>query len=217
MSEFFTAQMDYIFFVYGLSFILLASTAFFTIRLKTSATYWRWLALFGLFHGVAEWCDMVALNFYNNQFFNTFRLVFLVISFLCLAQIAVAEARRLRIPVVAVVDTNCDPDVIDYVIPGNDDAIRAVNLMTKVIADAALEGRARLEGPQVAVETEPRPEPKVVADGADVVEAAPVTIEESASEVAAEVESADTTEAVEALGVEPHVASDEAVAPPTGE
>jgi small subunit ribosomal protein S2 len=133
--------------------------------------------------------------------------------------IAVAEARRLRIPVVALVDTNCDPDLVDYVIPGNDDAIRAVNLMTKVIADAALEGRARLEGPQVAAETEPRPEPMVVADDAasadEVVEAAPVTIEESVSEVADEVESEDTTEAVEALGVEPHVASDEAVAPPT--
>ena len=137
--------------------------------------------------------------------------------------IAVAEARRLRIPVVALVDTNCDPDMVDYVIPGNDDAIRAVNLMTKVIADAALEGRARLEGPQVAVETdEQRPEPKVVADDAgeeaaadEVVEAAPVTAEESASEVADEVESADTTEAVEALGVEPHVASDESVVPPS--
>ena len=132
--------------------------------------------------------------------------------------IAVAEARRLRIPVVALVDTNCDPDLVDYVIPGNDDAIRAVNLMTKVIADAALEGRARLEGPQVAVEADARPEPMVVADNADdVVEAAPATVEETVAEVVAEVESADTTEAVEALGVEPHVASDESVVPPAGD
>jgi small subunit ribosomal protein S2 len=55
--------------------------------------------------------------------------------------IAVTEANRLKIPVVAVVDTNCDPDVIDYVIPGNDDAIRSAQLMTRVIADAVIEGK----------------------------------------------------------------------------
>ncbi|MGO9873398.1 MAG: 30S ribosomal protein S2 [Acidimicrobiia bacterium] len=55
--------------------------------------------------------------------------------------IAVTEANRLHIPVVAVVDTNCDPDVIDYVIPGNDDAIRSANLMCRVISDAVREGR----------------------------------------------------------------------------
>ncbi|MFO1537640.1 MAG: 30S ribosomal protein S2 [Actinomycetota bacterium] len=56
--------------------------------------------------------------------------------------IAVTEANRLGIPVVAVVDTNCDPDVIDFVIPGNDDAIRSANLMCRVIADAVEEGKA---------------------------------------------------------------------------
>ena len=55
--------------------------------------------------------------------------------------IAVTEANRLKIPVVAVVDTNCDPDVIDYVIPGNDDAIRSAQLMCRVIADAVIEGK----------------------------------------------------------------------------
>jgi len=60
-------------------------------------------------------------------------------------KIAVAEARRLNIPVVAVVDTNCDPDDVDYIIPGNDDAIRAIRLMTSRIADAAVEGRQRHE------------------------------------------------------------------------
>ena len=55
--------------------------------------------------------------------------------------IAVAEARKLDIPIVAIVDTNCDPDEIDYVIPGNDDAIRAVKLLTECMADAVLEGR----------------------------------------------------------------------------
>jgi len=55
--------------------------------------------------------------------------------------IAVTEANRLHIPVVAIVDTNCDPDVIDYVIPGNDDAIRSAQLMARVISDAVNEGR----------------------------------------------------------------------------
>ncbi len=59
--------------------------------------------------------------------------------------IATAEARRLGIPVVAVVDTNCDPDEVDYIIPGNDDAIRAIKLMASKMADACLEGRARWE------------------------------------------------------------------------
>lgn len=57
--------------------------------------------------------------------------------------IAVMEANRLGIPVVAIVDTNCDPDVIDYPIPGNDDAIRAIRLVTSKIADACIEGREK--------------------------------------------------------------------------
>ena len=60
-------------------------------------------------------------------------------------RIAVAEARKLGIPIIAIVDTNCDPDEIDYIIPGNDDAIRAVKLISGIIADAVLEG---LEGRQ---------------------------------------------------------------------
>jgi len=56
-------------------------------------------------------------------------------------KIAVAEARKLHIPVVAIVDTNCDPDEIDYVIPGNDDAIRAVRLISAKIADAVIESK----------------------------------------------------------------------------
>jgi small subunit ribosomal protein S2 len=55
--------------------------------------------------------------------------------------IAVGEARKLGIPVIAIVDTNCDPDEVDFVIPGNDDAIRAVSLVTRLIADALAEGR----------------------------------------------------------------------------
>ncbi|HLH19112.1 MAG TPA: 30S ribosomal protein S2 [Bryobacteraceae bacterium] len=56
--------------------------------------------------------------------------------------IAVKEARRLGIPVVAIVDTNCDPDEVDYVIPGNDDALRAIRLFASKIADAVIEGRS---------------------------------------------------------------------------
>jgi len=56
--------------------------------------------------------------------------------------IAVKEARRLGIPVVAIVDTNCDPDEVDYVIPGNDDALRAIRLFASKVADAVVEGRA---------------------------------------------------------------------------
>jgi small subunit ribosomal protein S2 len=59
--------------------------------------------------------------------------------------IAVNEAKKLKIPIVAIVDTNCDPDDIDYVIPGNDDAIRAIKLFSSKIADAVLEGKKRFE------------------------------------------------------------------------
>jgi small subunit ribosomal protein S2 len=90
--------------------------------------------------------------------------------------IAVTEANKLHIPVVAVVDTNCDPDVIDYVIPGNDDAIRSGALMCRVIADAVVEGRwiashrpaprrAEANGaPAPAAPTPPRPRPMATVD-----------------------------------------------------
>ena len=66
-------------------------------------------------------------------------------------KIAVSEAHKLGIPVVAIVDTNCDPDEVDYVIPGNDDAIRAVKLISQTMADAIIEGR---QGAQGAAEAE---------------------------------------------------------------
>ena len=56
-------------------------------------------------------------------------------------KIAIAEAIKLSLPIVAIVDTNCNPEEIDYVIPGNDDAIRAVKLISSVIADAVIEGK----------------------------------------------------------------------------
>ncbi|MCC6347836.1 MAG: 30S ribosomal protein S2 [Nitrospirales bacterium] len=64
-------------------------------------------------------------------------------------KIAVAEARRLSIPIIAVVDTNCDPDEIDYIVPGNDDAIRAIKLISSKMADAILEGRSTREKARV--------------------------------------------------------------------
>ena len=67
-------------------------------------------------------------------------------------RIAVAEAKKLGIPIVAIVDTNCDPDEVDYVIPGNDDAIRAVKLIAGAMADAVIEGRQGESNAPVAEE-----------------------------------------------------------------
>lgn len=83
-------------------------------------------------------------------------------------KIAVQEAKKLHIPIVAIVDTNCDPDDVDYVIPGNDDAIRAVKLIAGAMANAVIEGR---EGEQVATEPEAvEEEPAVVEEAAPVEE-----------------------------------------------
>ncbi len=71
-------------------------------------------------------------------------------------RIAISEAKKLHIPIVAIVDTNCDPDDVDYVIPGNDDAIRAVKLVTSTIANAVVEGREGVMG--AAAEQEAAPE-----------------------------------------------------------
>jgi small subunit ribosomal protein S2 len=96
--------------------------------------------------------------------------------------IAVREGRRLGIPIIAIVDTNCNPDDIDYIIPGNDDAIRAIRLVTSRIADACIEGKERLEEKKQAeadkdvedvsvveaVSAELKPgERKVISDGTD--------------------------------------------------
>ena len=86
-------------------------------------------------------------------------------------RIAIAEARKLGIPIVAIVDTNCDPDEIDYIIPGNDDAIRAIKLIAQTVANAVIEGKqgedaliapagetAETEAKEAAVETQEAPE-----------------------------------------------------------
>ena len=82
--------------------------------------------------------------------------------------IGVAESRKLGIPVVAIVDTNCDPDEIDYPIPGNDDAIRAVRLITSRVANAALEGleeRRKREVVEEGVAPAPEEAPPVEGEG----------------------------------------------------
>lgn len=76
-------------------------------------------------------------------------------------EIAVREANKLSIPVVAIVDTNCDPDLITYPLPGNDDAIRAIALMTQKVADSVAEGRERLVK---GLETEGKEKPKGVPE-----------------------------------------------------
>ncbi len=82
--------------------------------------------------------------------------------------IAVAEARKLMIPIVAIVDTNCDPDEIDYIVPGNDDAIRAIRLITSRMADAVLEGNSIFDKKmQEAAEEEAIKEKKAAEESAE--------------------------------------------------
>jgi small subunit ribosomal protein S2 len=88
--------------------------------------------------------------------------------------IAVAEANKLRIPVIAIVDTNCDPELIDYIIPGNDDAIRAIRLFASKIADAYLSGSGELEQ-QMTIENREAGEEVMAA------EAAPAAVAEAES------------------------------------
>jgi small subunit ribosomal protein S2 len=92
-------------------------------------------------------------------------------------QLAVREARRLGLPIIALVDTNCDPDEADYVIPGNDDAIRSCSLVVRVIADAIEAGKAKATpqdfAPAPAEETQPDAEPEAEEAPAPAAEAEP--------------------------------------------
>ena len=142
--------------------------------------------------------------------------------------LAVDEARKLHIPIVAILDTNCDPDVVDYKIPGNDDAIRAVTLLTRVIADAVAEGliqrhSGRTAGTEAAAEAEPLAEwerellagaeAATAAKAADAAPAEVAVAAEVAPEVAApEVAAAEVAPAEVAAEVAPEVVAAE-VAP----
>jgi small subunit ribosomal protein S2 len=77
--------------------------------------------------------------------------------------LAVAEAHKLNIPVIAILDTNCDPDEVDYKIPGNDDAIRSAGLLTRVVADAVAEGLMARAGLAANAGRDDKPEPGVLA------------------------------------------------------
>jgi small subunit ribosomal protein S2 len=108
-------------------------------------------------------------------------------------QLAVREARRLGLPVIALVDTNCDPDDADYVIPGNDDAIRSCSLIVRVIADAIDAGKSKVTAEEMAApvpEPEaaaaPAPEPQAQAADAPAAEAAPETEPQAAAVAVAE-------------------------------
>jgi small subunit ribosomal protein S2 len=102
-------------------------------------------------------------------------------------QIVVKEARKLKIPIVALVDTNCDPDEVDYVIPGNDDAIRSCALIVRVIADAVAEGKQLLTEAEMKAEAERK-----------AAEAVRKAQEEAAAKAAAEAQAKADAEAVEA-------------------
>ncbi len=118
--------------------------------------------------------------------------------------IAVSEARKLGIPVIAIVDTNCDPDEVDYVIPGNDDAIRSVALVTRVIADALSGGRqptGRSEARPAAVAAAPEPEFEPEA-----VTAVDAVVVEPASEGPAESEALESA----VVDAEPEIAEEKA-------
>jgi small subunit ribosomal protein S2 len=110
-------------------------------------------------------------------------------------RIALLEARKLEIPVVAIVDTNCDPDEVDYVIPGNDDAIRAIKLISGKIADAIIEIRPpKAEEEEVVVEEEIEGEEKPeVEEGTEEAEVQESVVEE---EVFIEAEAPETPVAV---------------------
>jgi small subunit ribosomal protein S2 len=124
-------------------------------------------------------------------------------------RIAVTEARKLGIPVVAIVDTNCDPDEVDYVIPGNDDAIRSITLVTSVLADAIREGQS-LAGRDLAertgvAEPTPPPAPEPPADETEAQPATPAEPEIAAEEpeIAAEPTPATSAEPAPAEGPPP--------------
>ncbi len=122
--------------------------------------------------------------------------------------IGVQEAKRLRIPIIGLVDTNCDPDGIDYIVPGNDDAIRACNVITKAIADCVAEGR----GAFVQAEEERQARDAAVAAQRAAEEQARRAAEEAAK-AAAEAEAKAVAEAKAAAAAAP-VAAEPAAAEP---
>jgi small subunit ribosomal protein S2 len=119
--------------------------------------------------------------------------------------IAVTEARKLGLPVVAVVDTNCDPDVIDYVIPGNDDAIRSGALLCRLMADAVTEGRyIRQNRPVISKQTSaPANRAALIEESPVVTDVVPETPVDGLADVAPEIAPDDAPELVIVDTLEP--------------
>ncbi len=116
-------------------------------------------------------------------------------------QLAVREARRLGLPIVALVDTNCDPDEADYIIPGNDDAIRSCNLIVRALADGIAAGQQKTTVEELTAASAPAPEPEPTPEAAPEPESEP-TVAEVVSEAAAEAaEASAAEEPVEAVEV----------------
>src|SRR5450756_1952689 len=114
--------------------------------------------------------------------------------------IVVKEARKLKIPIVALVDTNCDPDEVDYIIPGNDDAIRSCSLIVRVMADAVAEGRQLLTEAEMKVEAERKAAEAAAVAAAE--KAAAEVAEAAAKKAAAEVAEAAVAAAAEKAAAE---------------
>jgi small subunit ribosomal protein S2 len=136
-----------------------------------------------------------------------------------LETIAIQEARKLGIPIIGVADTNCDPDEIDYIIPGNDDALRAIRLITNTIAKAYLEGRSIYEAQQKELAEQMEKQRQLQAQQAAAArEAAARAAAIAAAEAAARKAAAEGKEAVEPGAPLPEVATppaDLAVKPKT--
>jgi small subunit ribosomal protein S2 len=127
--------------------------------------------------------------------------------------IAVAEANRLGIPVIAIVDTNCDPEEVDYVIPGNDDAIRSIRLFSSRIADAYLEGAGELER-QLHIEAKDEPAPESIDTAAEpAATVASQTVAEPVAPEPAAKAAADAEPVAEKTPAEPPVATEGESAP----
>ncbi|NOS35703.1 MAG: 30S ribosomal protein S2 [Deltaproteobacteria bacterium] len=127
--------------------------------------------------------------------------------------IALKEAKKLGIPIVAVVDSNCDPDCVDYIIPGNDDAIRAIKLFSSSMADACIEGRAMYEESLQAA-SDKEQEATVTAEVAGLTETetvveAPAEAESAESSDAAQAKAPDAVPAVEVEAEKPEAVKEE--------
>jgi len=127
--------------------------------------------------------------------------------------IVIKEARKLKIPIVALVDTNCDPDEVDYIIPGNDDAIRSCSLIVRVMADAVAEGRQLLTEAEMKAEAERKAAEAVAAAAAEkaAAEAAEVAAKKAAAE-AVEAEAKKAAEEAKAAEVAAKKVAEEAQA-----